>query len=312
MSVYNGGAPLRAALDSVLAQEGVDFELVAVDDGSTDDSGAFLEERAAHDDRLRVIRQPNSGLTQALIRGCAEARGEFIARQDADDVSLPGRLARQANAMAADSALAMVSCWTRAVAPGGELLWTIRRVTNPAEATRRLLNEREGPPCHGSVMFRRASYEAVGGYRPQFWFAQDSDLWLRLSEVGLFLCIPEVLYLFTVGEGSISSTHRHMQNQFGELGHACRHCRVRGESEDVPLREAARLAERVAGARGRRGGRKGAAAYMIGRWLLREGSPAAGRYLARAVEREPWNVKAWISLIQARGLVDQGSDKTGD
>ena len=93
MSVYNGACYLRAAVESVLDQQGVSFEFVVVDDGSTDESGAILDEYATRDPRLRVIHQQNTGLTQALIRGCSEARGEFIARQDADDVSLPGRLA---------------------------------------------------------------------------------------------------------------------------------------------------------------------------------------------------------------------------
>jgi len=85
MSVYNGGTALAATLDSVLAQEGVAFEFIVVDDGSTDGSGALLDDHAQRDERLRVIHQDNRGLTRALIRGCAAARGPFIARQDAGD-----------------------------------------------------------------------------------------------------------------------------------------------------------------------------------------------------------------------------------
>ena len=87
MSVYNGARYLRAAIESVLSQQGVDFELLAVNDGSTDKSGSILDEYAARDPSVRVIHQENLGLTRALIRGCNEARGRFIARQDADDVS---------------------------------------------------------------------------------------------------------------------------------------------------------------------------------------------------------------------------------
>src|SRR5947208_3071693 len=94
-AVYNGGRYLRPALASILEQDGVALELVVVDDGSTDDTAAILDELARRDERVRVLRQPNQGLTDALVRGCSEARGEFIARQDADDVSLPGRLAKE-------------------------------------------------------------------------------------------------------------------------------------------------------------------------------------------------------------------------
>lgn len=302
MSVYNGEEYLGKALDSVLAQEGVEFEVVVVDDGSSDGSGDLLEERASSDPRLRVIRQPNGGLTRALIRGCKEARGDLIARQDADDVSLPGRLEKQARAMLADPSLAMVSCWARAVAPGGERLWVNRHDADPVEARRQLLLERRGPPGHGTVMFRKSIYEAVGGYRPQFWFAQDSDLWLRLAEVGGFLCLPEVLYENRIGDTNISTRWRRIQRRFGDFGHACRQCRLRGEPEERLLREAADLARKVAGAEVRSSGRRAAGSYMIGRWLLRERNPAALQYFERAVEREPWNLKARAGGLLARLL----------
>lgn len=85
MSVFNGARYLSASIASILSQEDVDFELIIVDDGSTDATPGLLAEFAARDARVRVIRQDNSGITQALIRGCAAARGTFIARQDADD-----------------------------------------------------------------------------------------------------------------------------------------------------------------------------------------------------------------------------------
>ena len=99
MGVYNGAANLRDTVQSVLSQEGVDLEFVIVDDGSTDSTPVLLEEVARTDRRVRVARQSNLGLTRALIRGCAEARGEFIARQDCGDLSLPGRLLTQIRTM---------------------------------------------------------------------------------------------------------------------------------------------------------------------------------------------------------------------
>ena len=92
MSVYNGADRLASTLDSVLAQEEVDFEFIVINDGSIDESGRILDEYAARDRRIRVVHQENTGLTQALVTGCSMARGEFIARQDAGgDRSLPCR-----------------------------------------------------------------------------------------------------------------------------------------------------------------------------------------------------------------------------
>ena len=109
ISVFNAGALLPQAMRSVLDQEGVDFEIVVVDDGSTDGSGEALDRYAREDPRVRVLHQENAGLTKALIRGCSQARGELIARQDVDDVSLPGRLEKQARLLRSDPSLAMVS-----------------------------------------------------------------------------------------------------------------------------------------------------------------------------------------------------------
>src|SRR5512134_3441174 len=95
MGVCNAGERLAATIESVRSQEGVDLELVIVDDGSTDGSAAIIAGCAAADPRIRAIRQPNRGLTAALIAGCAASRAGLIARQDAGDLSLPGRLRAQ-------------------------------------------------------------------------------------------------------------------------------------------------------------------------------------------------------------------------
>src|SRR5439155_4002224 len=125
MSVYNGASHLVATLDSILSQEGVEFEFIVVNDGSTDKSGQILDDYAQRDSRLRVIHQENTGLTRALIRGCDAARGEFIARQDAGDLSLPGRLVRQRVILDAEPAVVIVSCATRFLGPSEEELYTV-------------------------------------------------------------------------------------------------------------------------------------------------------------------------------------------
>ena len=143
-SAYNAAPHLRESIRSVLDQEGVDLEMIVIDDGSTDETPAILGELAREDRRLQVVSQGNRGLTQALIAGCALARGELIARHDPDDLSLPGRLARQAVALERDPSLVFVSCWTRAVGPKGETLFETRGSASPDRAWRRGCNR--APP----------------------------------------------------------------------------------------------------------------------------------------------------------------------
>ena len=126
MSVYNGASHLAATLDSILSQEGVELEFIVVNDGSSDKSGQILNDYAQRDSRLRIIHQENTGLTRALIRGCDAARGEFIARQDAGDISLPGRLKSQVAVLRDREDCVFVSCWTDVVGPKGEFLYTSR------------------------------------------------------------------------------------------------------------------------------------------------------------------------------------------
>src|SRR5262245_14778340 len=91
MSVFNGEQYLHESINCILNQQGVDFELVIIDDGSIDSTPRILADYARQDARIRLLTQQNMGLTAALIRGCAAARGEFIARQDVDDLSLSNR-----------------------------------------------------------------------------------------------------------------------------------------------------------------------------------------------------------------------------
>src|SRR5437660_937335 len=117
MSACNGASHLTATVDSVLSQEGVELEFIVVNDGSKDETGNILDDYARRDARVRVIHQNNTGLTRALIRGCGAARGDFIARQDADDISLAGRLALQLDVLRNNKNVVMTSCGTRFIGP---------------------------------------------------------------------------------------------------------------------------------------------------------------------------------------------------
>ena len=302
MSVYNDAVRLPTAIESIMQQSYRDWELIVIDDGSTDGTGGKLDQLAEGDSRLCVVHQANTGLTRALIRGCEMAQGRYIARQDADDVSHAERLARQVELLDGNDQIGFVSCWTQYVGPENEPLETLTRPEAPAEATRRLLEERLGPPAHGSVMFRKSLYEHVGGYRAEFYFGQDSDLWLRMAERSQIAYVPQTLYAYRRAVESISGAMRSNQKRFGELGHACRRARRKDESEAPFLEQASRLANEV---RARRAyGRSNwddviRIQYLIGSQLAVRGDGRARRYLWRVVRKCPWHWRAWARLLQA-------------
>jgi glycosyltransferase involved in cell wall biosynthesis len=141
MSVYNGADRLHETLESVLSQQGVSLEFIIIDDGSTDRSDVILANYARHDPRVQILYQPNQGLTRALIRGCEAAKGKYIARQDAGDISLPDRLRLQKAVLDQYEDCAFVSCWTSMVGPTDEYLFTSKG-KGQASSPLRILSER--------------------------------------------------------------------------------------------------------------------------------------------------------------------------
>ena len=297
MGVYNSASTLVANLDSILAQQDVDFEFIVIDDGSTDATAQLLDTRAAADARLRVVHQPNAGLTQALVAGCALARGRFIARQDSDDVSLPGRLQAQAQWLQAHGDAVLVGCDYELVGPRGELL-RVRR--GQADGVADLLDRhgRSVPgPHHGTVMFRRDAYERAGGYRPAFYFAQDIDLWSRLLEVGELGYVPEVLCRVTFDPGSITGRHRAAQQRLRELSLQGAAARRAGASDEPFVQQAAAIrpqrgADSDAAARA-----QVAAAYFVASCLFDRADGRARGYLRDVVRQSPGHWRAWSKLL---------------
>lgn len=302
MAVYNGCEELPSALDSILGQECAGVEYVFVDDGSTDGTGAALDAVAARDGRVRVLHVPHGGLTLALRAACEAARGTYIARQDAGDVSYAGRLARQAALLDGNPQLLLCSCWARMLGPGGEVLAEIVRPTDPIEATRGLLYDKQGPPAHGTVMFRKDAYERVGGYREEFYYAQDSDLWLRMAAAGRIGYVPDFLYEYQFKYGDISFARKRTQTRFGVWGQAAHKARLAGRSEAPYVEKARRLTAAIRAGRVRGGRASPSIDLFIGSCLLSRGDARAIDYLVKAVHRRPWSARGWIKLWRCRRL----------
>lgn len=299
MGVYNGAPRLRETLDSVLVQEGVDLEFIVVDDGSEDDTGAILQEYAAADPRMRIFEQRNLGLTRALIRGCEAAEGRFIARQDVGDVSLRGRLRKQAALLRSLSDAVMAACGCRFRGPGGENLGDNLQDYPPetwAEILRSGDEKHLRGPWHGSVMFRRADYGLVGGYRPQFRFAQDLDLWARMTSRGTVESVSEILYEVGFDYGSISVRHRVQQAETKRLIARMNLLRRSGEAEDLLLREVEAVGNQMLDHESLQPLRA-EADYFVGSCLLARRDPAARRYLRHALRERPFHPRAWAKLM---------------
>ena len=195
MPVYNGAEHVAKAIDSVLAQTVTDFELVVVDDGSTDDTAAVLASYA-HDPRVRVVRHDtNGGLVASLNDGLQACRAELVARLDADDISMPTRLQRQKEVFDANPAVVLCATAYVRFLPSGQVLREGRPpLTHGGLAMAMFTGNRL---CHSSVMFRRSAVVALGGYDPTWFPVEDYDLWIRLMETGRYTGVSstEVRYL---------------------------------------------------------------------------------------------------------------------
>ncbi len=197
MPCYNAAKTLDETLETLFQQTFSDFEVVAVDDGSDDDTAEILASWAARRPRLRILSRPHEGIVSALNAGMAECQGEYIARMDADDLAHPKRLAIQAAYLDNNADIAVVSSLVAAfpeddVREGFRIyLEWLNALVNHDEITREIFVE--SPLPHPSVMFRKKMITKVGGYQDRGW-AEDYDLWLRVFLAGgRFSKIPQTL-----------------------------------------------------------------------------------------------------------------------
>jgi glycosyltransferase involved in cell wall biosynthesis len=188
MPVRDAERTLAAALDTLVAEPSQDVEFILVDDGSRDDSLGIALRYARHDPRIVVLEREREGLVAALNAGLARCRGEFIGRHDADDLSRPGRLVRQAEYLRRHPMVDLVSTRFETFCDDGPVGMGMRRWENWSNAFtdhQAMYRERfvEAPVAHPSIMMRAAVLRDSGGYRDGD-FPEDYELWLRLFSLG--------------------------------------------------------------------------------------------------------------------------------
>lgn len=200
MSVRNGESWVAESVESILCQTFGDLELIVVDDGSTDSTGAILDGR--RDPRVRVVHQPPAGLTCSLNRALRLATAPLVARMDADDVAHPERMARQVAFLDAHPEVGLLGTGCHEISPAGEVVRALVPPIDDAAIRRALI--RENPFIHASVMMRRGALEVAGGYDESLPVAQDYDLWLRMSRFTRMANLPEPLVRRRLTPGRVS------------------------------------------------------------------------------------------------------------
>ena len=231
VAAYNSGPHIRRALDSLLAQTMTDFEVIVVDDGSTDGTSAVVEEYAQRDGRFRALHQVNLGPPKAANRALAEARGEFIANLDHDDISVPDRFAKQIAYLHAHPRVGVVGGSMVSVDENDRKLLHYRLPAEPSDV--RFWLFRQSTINHSSAMMRRELILGIGGYRPCFDVICDVDLFLRASDFAELANLPDVLTYYRVHAGRISTRHHARQLALNEIAISLARGRVRGEPDDI-------------------------------------------------------------------------------
>ena len=192
LPVRNAERYVGMAIESILSQTYGDFELLALDDGSSDRSFQILRDYEVRDDRVRVFSRENRGLVYTLNELIAKARGQYLARMDADDISLAKRFEHQVEFLESHRDHVMVGGFHELINGDNQRIGIIKHPLNHNDIDNLHL---KGFCCfsHPSVMLRTPIVRKLKGYSQQFEAAEDLELWLRMAEHGKIANIPEVL-----------------------------------------------------------------------------------------------------------------------
>lgn len=227
--VRNCAPYLDRALESLAAQTFTDFEIVIVDNGSSDGTDAVIADWARREPRLRAFRLERPGLSESLNFAAAMARAPLLARLDGDDIAYPNRLALQVEAMARQPSLGLIGSGAELIDSQGRYVGALDRPTGDSDL--RAFLETGCGFVHSSVMMRREAFEAAGGYRKGLNVAEDYDLWLRMAEVTELGNLPQRLVRYRLHPASNTARRPVRQAIAIACVTAAREARRRGQPE---------------------------------------------------------------------------------
>jgi len=215
MGVFNGEKYLEQAISSILKQTYIHFEFIIINDGSTDRSEAII--KSFNDERIIYLQHENIGLTRTLNRGLKEAKGDFIARMDADEVSLPTRLAAQVDFLLHNQNVGAVGTSYYRIDAEGQIIGSeiLKVPRNKEDMYKELFKW-----CfmlHGSTMIRKSALDKVGPYDENIIYSQDYDLWFRLLESFDLAVLPEPLFCWRLHHESIYSRKQGTASHYCDL-----------------------------------------------------------------------------------------------
>jgi len=288
MPVYNAERYVASAVESILRQSLADFEFIVIDDGSIDCSGDILEEYAARDGRIRLVRRENRGITKTRNEALSLARGEFFAVMDADDLALPARFARQVEFLRAHPDCLAVGSRVLLIDAEGAPIREMSEMTEHAEIDALHLAGRGGAITHPASMMRRSALVDIGGYREAFATAEDLDVFLRLAERGTVANLPEVLLHYR--QHVASTCHTRRQRVAEDNRAVIADARRRRGLADAPAGNGALHVDASRGAHYRK----------WAWWALAAGHTATARKHAwRALRSSPLSGQSWRALYCA-------------
>ncbi len=290
MTAYNTERYIASAVGSVLAQTFEDFELIIVNDGSSDGTRGVIDRLADQDGRVRVFHRDNAGICAASNFGIAQSRAPLIARLDSDDLAEPERLAKQVAFMGEHEDVVCLGTFVDYIDEKGRRLTTIQTpLTHEAIDAKHL--EGHCSVWHTSAVFRRAAFEQVGGYNTDFACCVDMELWLRLGEVGRLANLPERLQRYRMHLGSVSAKKRELQREL-----ARRACEQAAERRGIPCAFDAEEDWRPGEDRASRF----TYAKRFGWWAYNSGERStAAVYGLKAIGILPWKADGWRLLASA-------------
>lgn len=221
MPAYNAEPFISEAIDSILAQTFDNFELIILDDGSHDNTASIV--LSYQDSRIRFIHKENEGVARTLNKGVREAKGEFIWRHDADDISLPDKLQLEMEFMAKHPNCLLVATQVAFMTERGKVAWNKKQPKDNwlgKEGHKWVTFEDfspYSPITHGTALIRACAFEKAGLYREAFITSEDIDMWLRMMDHGKLAVLNQCLSLHRISSASATAVHGWKNEFYREL-----------------------------------------------------------------------------------------------